>query len=405
GNPPTVVGGIHASSVPDYVLSDPHIDYVIRGEGEDAFLELAAALERGEDPSGVANLWSKRPDGSVVANEVRPTIADIDKIPFPEKDLWVRAGAINRTMMVIGTRGCPYQCTYCENHFLARLYKDKGRFVRYRSPENIGEELRLLDRRYKFRRFYFVDGTFNLNPPWLDEVLAIYKREVRKPFACDVVSACMRPGMARKLADAGCEWVYMGFDSGDTHMRNEVLKKGTTDYELIEAVRQLQAAGVKVQCSTLLAVPGESEEEMRSTVAFVERLRPDIVSTYLLYPFPATDIARYAEERGLIDEAGKEAMRRGDSSYHQQSLLAHPLKPLAFTISKLLPLYNVAPGWLRWALRRVMARPRPRLANAIYLATAPAVYPVIGRSMIRDLLGTIWKASFGRPAAPAAERA
>ena len=84
---PIVCGGIHPTMSPEEVIADKHIDMVCIGEGEYPLLELADGLENGKNICGIKNLWVKEA-GTVHRNEMRPLIANLDELPFPDRDLF-----------------------------------------------------------------------------------------------------------------------------------------------------------------------------------------------------------------------------------------------------------------------------------------------------------------------------
>ncbi|MGC9024159.1 MAG: B12-binding domain-containing radical SAM protein, partial [Chloroflexia bacterium] len=189
-----IAGGVHPTLVPEETLALPPVDLVCVGEGEGAILDLAEALEQGRPPSGIRNLWWKRPDGSVERNPLRPLV-DLDALPFPDRALYdyprlhhERQG--EATMMV--SRGCPYRCTYCCNEALREVYRGLGKAVRFRSVPLVIAELQKVLADYPFiRRFVFDDDILPLRRDWFREFARAYAREVGRPFACN-----LRPNLA-----------------------------------------------------------------------------------------------------------------------------------------------------------------------------------------------------------------
>ena len=116
-NAVSLFGGPHATFSPEFIESDGLIDGVCLGEGEYAMVELMDRMERGEDCSRTDNWWLRK-DGAICKNPVREKIADIDTLPFPNREVIyaentaLRDSPIKR---VIGSRGCPFNCSYCFN--------------------------------------------------------------------------------------------------------------------------------------------------------------------------------------------------------------------------------------------------------------------------------------------------
>ena len=124
-------GGPHPSMVPERVISQPVVDALVVGEGEDAILELVNSLKDGKfTDTEVANAWIKS-DGVIHRNPVRPYIRDLDSLPFPDKELFYReVPFLRRGYLLMTARGCPYNCTYCCNRTYHKIYNDEKGHIR-----------------------------------------------------------------------------------------------------------------------------------------------------------------------------------------------------------------------------------------------------------------------------------
>lgn len=400
---PIVIGGIHATSVPEYVIENPHFDIVARGECDDAIVELADRMARGEPYWDVRNFWFKA-DGAVVRNELRPPIEDLDRLPYPDKDLFRKVGAFGDMLYILGGRGCPYKCTFCESHMVEGFYHATGdKFTRRRDPVQVVEECNhWLDRfGRRFKMFYFVDGSINYDLPWFKEFLKVYRDHCRFPFLSLTYANEMDEETARLMREAGCIRTVVGMESGSERMRNDVLKKGVTNDQLRRAVRMIQGAGVDVQITAMFGLPGETPAEMFETLDMVRDLRPSLVTAYTLYPYMNTGVQRQLREEGLLDEKSVELARRGESSCFEEGILyRHPHIRQAMVFTKLITQYNAAPFWLKPVIRGLIALNRPTLSRWIHLATTPLLCKTTGLAQVRDFLRSIWLASFGYPEIP-----
>ena len=127
-----LIGGPHATLNAEQVMIDG-FDAVCVGEGEHPTAELVDQLAAGKAPEGIPNLWIRNKDGTINKNPPRPFLQDLDSLPFPDREMWrqwIREKAGARMSIFLG-RGCPFQCTYCSNHALARIAS--GKYVRLRS--------------------------------------------------------------------------------------------------------------------------------------------------------------------------------------------------------------------------------------------------------------------------------
>jgi len=134
--------------------------------------ELCQALaQEGGDPTRIANLWVKH-GGKVTRNELRPLISNLDVLPYADREVFhfEKLLATFYEAEFMGSRGCPFQCAYCVNHTLMELYRGKGPYVRYRSVDNLLEEVKQVVARYPgITIIGFHDDTFTLNKLWLQD--------------------------------------------------------------------------------------------------------------------------------------------------------------------------------------------------------------------------------------------
>ncbi|MFH1861860.1 MAG: radical SAM protein, partial [bacterium] len=162
-----VMGGPHPTVYP-YAVHDPILDYVCVGEGEEALADLANAVDEKGDPTKILNLWGKV-DGEVFSNPVRPLIHDLDKLPFPDRSYYDRYPITARetSKNFVSGRGCAYKCNFCANHTLMSIYHNKGKFVRFRSKENVIAEISEVKARYPIKFVGFSDDILIVNRKWL----------------------------------------------------------------------------------------------------------------------------------------------------------------------------------------------------------------------------------------------
>lgn len=389
-NVPFLFGGIHPTALPGYVMQNPEIDYVCRGEGELMMAELADCLEQGRSVRNVRNLCYR--DGKRIRiNPLRPLIEDLDSLPFPKREPFYREGAFRTLLHVITARGCPFKCTYCVNNFLKNKlygeYSGSVPFVRRRSPGNVIREIQECARRYPIDHIYFCDEVFITRKEWLFEFLDLFKREVRGiTFSFSYYHRFIDEEVARRLAAAGAVFAQGAIETANGRLRKNVLKRSETDEEILRPMRLLQAQGIRVATSAIFGIPHETEESRWETVRLVEKSKPDMINTYLMYPFPGTEIAEIALRDGFLSEENYEKSRQGQSGMHRSSLFQNLDVANAETMAKLLPLYIMGPRFLKPLLRALMKRRLPRFAHALYLATTPLVYSGWARKWILNLL-------------------
>lgn len=311
---PVVFGGIHPTSVPERVIRKPFVDYVVTGEGEGAILDLVQALESGESPAGMPNLWLKH-NGEVLSAPPRPLIESLDSLPFPDKSLFYdEMPFLKYEYRTITSRGCPYNCTYCLNNFLKRLYKGKGTYLRRRSVSNVIEELCLAKELYRPRMIQFYDDVFTAHPEWLEEFAPLYIKEVSLPFWCSANPLTLTPGVVGLLKQMGCVEVQLGVQTAVQRLRREVLHRpGSTEANL-QAIRLVREAGIKCVADNISGLPTETEEDLLTSVRFYITAKPSRISDYYLRYYPRTEIVEIARKAGALRDEKIDRIEEGGES-------------------------------------------------------------------------------------------
>ena len=293
-------GGVHPTIEPEDSINQPAVDMVCIGEGEEALCELLNRLD--EKPTDVQNIWFKV-NGEIVRNPVRPLIQDLDSLPPADRELFeyeklLPLRAYEGQVMV--GRGCPYQCSYCINPILQGLYRSKGRFIRYRSVENIISEVKDLIKRYPVKCFYFCDDVFVLNKKWLEKFCEAYKREIGLPFRCQARAEMLNPEVCELLRDAGCFNMQMGIEAGNPDIRKNVLKRRMTNERIIQAARSVKNAGMTLYAYNMVGLPFETEKEIRETIELNKKVDPDFMQTSIFQPYPGTGLKSICEREGWL---------------------------------------------------------------------------------------------------------
>jgi radical SAM superfamily enzyme YgiQ (UPF0313 family) len=291
-------GGHHVSLYPKETLSFPEVDWVVVGDGEEAFAELVAAVRDGGGLSAVPGLGWKDAEGRPVLNEPRPVreSALLDDLPLPAHDL---LDLERYTMVVSGeggvaavqsSRGCPGRCSFCD----MRL----SRF-RYRSPDHVLRELLWL-KELGAKEFFFVDDTFTVRR---DRVLELCRKmaeaKLDLPYKVSARVDRIDEETISALARSGCTSIHYGVESGSQRVL-DILQKGVTLDQIRKAFRLTKAAGLRSFAYMMLGVPGETPEEMERSIAFVRELQPDHVNYSICMPLPGSPFYAAALREGVI---------------------------------------------------------------------------------------------------------
>ncbi|KAA3595572.1 MAG: radical SAM protein [Calditrichaeota bacterium] len=302
---PNIFGGAHPTFFPEFLKEDG-VQMIVKGEGEEAVLEILNRIEIGKNLEGVPNLLIKKTDETISETPLRNLKSDMDFYPFPDRNLYDDLnGRLDRSVRnVITSRGCPFHCTFCFEDAMRDLYKDKGKYVRIRSIDKVIEECLRIKNETDARIIYFADDVFGMSKKWLYEFLPIYKREVGLEFIClvraDIVAS--DKDYAKNLAAGGCKSVFFGIESGNEDLRNLVLKKQLSNEQIISASKYLHEAGIKFRTYNILGLPGETLEDAFSTLELNIEIEADYPWCSVFSPFPGTELTNYAFENGFLDD-------------------------------------------------------------------------------------------------------
>jgi radical SAM superfamily enzyme YgiQ (UPF0313 family) len=383
---PVIVGGVHATAVPEFVMEHLGVDMVCRGEGEEAFLELVDKMSAGKDYHDIRNIWLKKRKGIIKKNTLRPLIKDLDSLPFPDKDLFYKYGCFKDTLMVSSSRGCLFNCSYCHNCLERRLYKGSFPYMRKRS---VGYLIRLLSyykKKYRIKRINFEEDMFVIDKDWLKEFSYYYTKEISLPFYCFIHPNLLDEERAGLLREAGCVEAFVGVESGNKTLRKQIMKRDTPEAKIRETIFLLKKSKIKIVISVIFGWPGETPENMWKTVKLCNELSPYFVETFVLYPYPGTEILRYCQDRGLVDKGSLLEIYRGKGSNVGQLVFFQPHKDLAYVMSKLAPIYVRIPLLLKPFIKVFMYSRFAIIVNLIYLFSFIVLYPKKSFLKLRQLV-------------------
>ncbi len=332
-NLPIICGGIHATLAPEDAIKCKAIDMLCVGEGEITLLELVEHLEAGRDYSSLRGLWVKREDGSVRKNPVRPLVQDLDSLAFPNRDFDTRI-VVNREADMLAGRGCPYKCTYCCNHSLVNLYKGLGKFVRWRKVDTVLDEVQRVIGRFDVDSVNFHDDTLTLKREWTLEFTEKWaKRFPGLEFSCNGHPNTLKPEILEALKAGNCGMVRIGVESGSERVRREVLKRSLSDEKLQEVFDYARKLGLTTSAFNMIGIPGETKEEMESTLELNKQLKPSQAVLSVFYPYPLTDLHKECDDKGLLKDSIKSnhldassALKFDEARHKQISNLYHRFK-------------------------------------------------------------------------------
>lgn len=264
----TIIGGAHASLLPLDCVK--HFDYVVRGEGEQVLVEI---------------LKGDRQNGIITA----PRIKNLDGIPYPAWDMvnqpfsdtlfpGERYGKGELAATLIGSRGCPFLCSFCGNIHRAP--------VTYRSLDNIVGELKELIKR-GVKHFRFEDDCFTIHPEF--ENLCLEMARLKIHYKAHTRSDLTTKEKADLLFYSGCEECGLGVESADNDVLKMNNKKETVD-DHVKAVKILKDAGLRVKTYFVMGLPGETDTTLELNKAFAKETQIDKWTVSTFCPYPGTAI-------------------------------------------------------------------------------------------------------------------
>jgi len=313
---PIIFGGIHPTSVPEEVIKQKSIDIVCVGEGEEALAELARSIDKKRINYKIKNLWFKK-NGKIIKNEIRLLLKDLDELPFPDKDLYYSQTApfMKEQYLIMATRGCPYQCTYCANHVKAKVYRGKGKFVRQRSVENVLKELNWAKKKYfQMKMVSLPDDILPVNKEWMREFIGRYKKEINLPFLCYAHPRNIDLEMAALLKEGGCFWLNLGVQTASEKNRKELLNRVESNDEIKKAVKNCHQAGLKFSLDHIFGIPFEGKKEYVQGLKFYNELHPSSMNVFWLAYFPKTEIINLGKKAGIIKKEDEKKINQGKVS-------------------------------------------------------------------------------------------
>ncbi|MEM5843891.1 MAG: radical SAM protein [Candidatus Aenigmatarchaeota archaeon] len=294
--------GTHASVFPEEALKSKGIDFVARKEFDYTILDLANTLEKNEDLKKVLGLSFKK-GKKIIHNPDRPFITDLDSLPFVsqvyKKFLDVRdyryALALHPMIQILSSRGCPNLCCFCDwpQTFMSRLY-------RTRSPENFVDELEFIANEMpEIKEIFIEDDTFSILKDRVVKICDLIKERKLDITWSANVRADIPFYVLKKMKDAGCRILIVGYESGSNEILKNI-KKGITVEQAERFTEAAKNAGLKIFGCFMIGLPGETKETIEQTFQFAKKLNPDMAFFQQAVPFPGTEFYNWCKQNGYL---------------------------------------------------------------------------------------------------------
>jgi anaerobic magnesium-protoporphyrin IX monomethyl ester cyclase len=273
------------------IYLDKGVDFVILGEGEMTLSDLLAALKSEGEVDQIQGI-AYRKSGATINAGKRPVMRDLDTLPLPAWDMvdfnayrqrWQKkAGYFS--LNLVTTRGCTYKCNWCAKPIFGNRYNA-------RTPAHVVEELRFLIQEQQVDHIWFCDDIFGLKPGWLVEFAKLVT-EAGLKFRFKIQSRAdlmvVEPSV-KALAEAGCDTVWLGAESGSQKIL-DAMEKGTSLDQIYKSRQMLKQNGIKTAFFLQFGYPGETMEDIKATINMVLETMPDDIGISVTYPLPGTKL-------------------------------------------------------------------------------------------------------------------
>lgn len=283
-----VAGGIHPTLWKEQCFVEcPQLDVVVYGDGELTTRELVARLQERAPLDDVAGIIFRRGE-EVVTNPPRPPVEDLDSLPFPDRSVvdlkrYLPSPTFYHRLpheSIIGSRGCPYRCTFCHTDPHTRM----------RSAGNIVDEVEMLAKDFGVVDVAFWDDTFTLSERRAHEICdEILRRNLKVDWCVNARADKVNLPLLRHMKRAGCWRILYGIESG-VQKNLDTLKKDLTLEQVRAAVAMTNEVGIEAYGTFMFGIPGETFEEGLETIRFACSIGLDFAVFVSLTPFPGSEV-------------------------------------------------------------------------------------------------------------------
>jgi radical SAM superfamily enzyme YgiQ (UPF0313 family) len=312
-----VAGGEHVSALPEFVMGDSPIDVCVLGEGEDTIVDLLDALRTGRPLTDVPGIVT-RSNGAFVRTDRRARRRDIDGIPRPlwsafpletyiktEMSFGVPRG---RTMPMLATRGCPYQCTFCSS---PEMWTTKWLA---RDPALVLEEIREYIARYRIENVDFYDLTAIIKREWILEFCGHIKASglhFTWQLPSGTRSEAIDAEVAKALYETGCRNITYAPEVGSASELRRIKKKVVVS-RMLGSMRDAARNGLRIKANIVVGFPGETLRELLETMWFLVKVAAvggSDIAIHHYSPYPGSELYRKLVAEGRLPPPGDEYFR------------------------------------------------------------------------------------------------
>lgn len=228
---------------------------------------------------------------------------NLDEIPFPARDLmpnhlYTRPDTEEPMATIQTSRGCPSACIYCLSP------KISGKIIRYRSPQNVMDELSECYHKYGIKNFFFKADTFTFNREWVLELCDLIKKSDLCGKIAYTANSRVKPlseDVLRAMKDTGCFTIAFGFETGSTESMKKI-KKGVSIEDNYNAVKLAQKVGLPVYGFYMIGFPWENINHLKETKKMIFDLDCDFIEVHIALPYYGSEFYDLCKRENVLDK-------------------------------------------------------------------------------------------------------
>ena len=340
-----VVGGTHATSAVSQILNNSHVDYLIRGEGEIAFSDFVTQYVKGL-PISIKGVYSKNNIVDSSTLETTDFVENLDDLPFPDWELInmkIYATQIansrefgnsnKKVATIITTRGCPNKCTFCSTHIV------HGRKIRYRSVENVVDEVKQLYERFGITLFDPEDDMFTIPKKRCIELLNALDELNIPEFEIQNQDGYSVNALDNDIIDAmlkiGIRLFNLAVESGSEYVQRHIIHKYVKLHRVKEIIDYIRSKNNNtiIRCYFILGFFGETKEQMKETIRFAKSIGADWCLFSVATPLIGTKMHQQMLDAGYIDNSSYfwEKASFGQRCFDTPQISGKELEELAYS--------------------------------------------------------------------------
>jgi len=302
------LGGQHPSGMPNLILNK-NIDYILTGESDYTLIDLLDKINNGSSVKDVEGIVYE--ENKIVKRADKKRYPEVESLPYPAWDLFnlekywaigmsdyeVGSKKIKRFMVMITSRGCPHDCSFCT----ATL--SSGRIFRERAIDDVIQEIKLYKEKYNIDEVQFWDDNFFVNAGRLKKLLKALANEFPEmsfetPSGTEVNA--LDDEVIDLLAKAGFYKIFLAIESPNEDIQKSSVDKKVKIDRIPSVVKKIQEAGMIAEGSFMVGFPNETKRHIDNTFNVAKDFGLDRISFSIVNPLPGTKLYKEVEEKGLL---------------------------------------------------------------------------------------------------------